>query len=299
MFLPDNKNGLLFLDENNKILFYDNGTITSFQINEIIFENFLFNKNSNFFWKKIEKNIDNNYIMFSNNSIIRKKTKIKKIIVHPKNTIYDSRDNCNAIIHTKTNKMIFGCTNTHFPISVTHIGAGCFYHNFDKNLKSYTIPENIQYIDDLAFSQCFYLKSIIIKNKKLNRIADSVFAGDCSLENIDIQSNNINCIEEDAFYGTKITTLKMPDNLEYINDGAFFKCKNLISLEIPKNVKYIYSNVFLNCSSLKKIIFNSINTKIHISNKPILMLIDVYIKQKDKQYIISTDNILFNKMFFD
>ncbi|MBP5377642.1 MAG: leucine-rich repeat domain-containing protein, partial [Bacteroidaceae bacterium] len=37
---------------------------------------------------------------------------LTSILVSNGNTIYDSRDNCNAIIESATNKLISGCTNT-------------------------------------------------------------------------------------------------------------------------------------------------------------------------------------------
>ena len=41
------------------------------------------------------------------------------------NTVYDSRNNCNAIIETATNTLLYGCQNTIIPNSVTSIGERC------------------------------------------------------------------------------------------------------------------------------------------------------------------------------
>lgn len=49
------------------------------------------------------------------------------IIVAEGNPVYDSRNNCNAIIETATNKLVSGCKNTVIPSSVTSIGSGAFY----------------------------------------------------------------------------------------------------------------------------------------------------------------------------
>ena len=43
------------------------------------------------------------------------------------NSKYDSRNDCNAIIETATNKLIAGCKNTVIPNSVTSIGEYAFY----------------------------------------------------------------------------------------------------------------------------------------------------------------------------
>lgn len=51
---------------------------------------------------------------------------LTSITVEKGNTKYDSRDNCNAIIETNTNKLIAGCKNTTIPNSVTSIGGFAF-----------------------------------------------------------------------------------------------------------------------------------------------------------------------------
>jgi hypothetical protein len=47
-------------------------------------------------------------------------------VVESGNPRYDSRDNCNAIIETANNKLIFGSNNTTIPNSVTAIGGYAF-----------------------------------------------------------------------------------------------------------------------------------------------------------------------------
>ena len=50
------------------------------------------------------------------------------IIVDHNNPIYDSRENCNAIIKRSTSTLILGCENTIIPNSVTSIGKDAFEH---------------------------------------------------------------------------------------------------------------------------------------------------------------------------
>ncbi|MBR2250000.1 MAG: leucine-rich repeat domain-containing protein, partial [Prevotella sp.] len=52
---------------------------------------------------------------------------LTSIVVEKGNTMYDSRDNCNAIIETATNTLICGCKATVIPNSVTSIGSSAFY----------------------------------------------------------------------------------------------------------------------------------------------------------------------------
>ena len=93
---------------------------------------------------------------------------VTNLTVAPENPIYDSRDNCSAIIETATNTLIAGCQNTVIPLTVTSIGnsafAGC------ATLTSIKIPENIKTIGNFAFgnttdTQCANLKTVTIDSQ--------------------------------------------------------------------------------------------------------------------------------------
>lgn len=77
---------------------------------------------------------------------------LTSIKVESGNTIYDSRDNCNAIIETATNKLIAGCKNSTIPNSVTTIGSSAFYEC--DGLTSVNIPEKVTSIGSYAFQGC-------------------------------------------------------------------------------------------------------------------------------------------------
>ena len=66
---------------------------------------------------------------------------LSSIIVDPENKYYDSRDNCNAIIETSTNKLVFGCYTTTIPNSITSIGPSAFYSC--SKLKTIYIPNSV------------------------------------------------------------------------------------------------------------------------------------------------------------
>ncbi len=82
---------------------------------------------------------------------------IESIVVEEGNTVYDSRDNCNAIIETATNTLIAGCTNTIIPDGVKIIGRGAFGTS---QMTSITIPNSVTSIIDGAFSFCDNLTSV-------------------------------------------------------------------------------------------------------------------------------------------
>ena len=83
---------------------------------------------------------------------------LKSIVVEAGNTVYDSRDNCNAIIEKETNTLIQGCKNTKIPAGVTSIGeyafSGC------SGLTSIEIPAGVTEIGYSAFEGCSGLKDV-------------------------------------------------------------------------------------------------------------------------------------------
>ena len=85
---------------------------------------------------------------------------LTSIVVKKGNTVYDSRNNCNAIIETATNTLIRGCQNTTIPNSVTSIGEWAF--SYCESLTSITIPNSVTRIGSGAFSGCSGLTSITI-----------------------------------------------------------------------------------------------------------------------------------------
>ena len=105
----------------------------------------------------------------------------EEIIVDRDNKIYDSRENCSAIIETETNVLIFGCKNTKIPDGVTSIGdysfSGC------ESLTSVVIPACVASIGKYAFSNCTSLTSIVIPDS-VTSIGEYAFLGCKSLADI-------------------------------------------------------------------------------------------------------------------
>ena len=77
---------------------------------------------------------------------------LESITVESGNTVYDSRDNCNALIETATNKLLSGCKNTIIPNSVSSISWNAFAHC--SGLTSVEIPNSVTEIGSDAFYGC-------------------------------------------------------------------------------------------------------------------------------------------------
>ena len=181
------------------------------------------------------------------------------IVVESNNSIYDSRDNCNAIIETATNTLIIGCQNTIIPNSVTGIGDWAFYGC--SSLTSINIPENITSIGNSAFSNCSSLNSVTIGNS-VTSIGNSAFSNCSSLISINIPEG-VTSIEPSTFTGcSALTSINIPESVTSIGDYAFKNCDSLTSITIPKNVTSIGNQVF---SSSLDTIYCYIATPIQIS----------------------------------
>ena len=97
---------------------------------------------------------------------------LKSIVVEDGNPIYDSRENCNALIKTSDNELMIGCVNTAIPNSVTAIGQQAFYNC--SSLRSITIPNSVTKIGSYAFQDCAKLYSVILSNS-ITEIEDYAF----------------------------------------------------------------------------------------------------------------------------
>ena len=187
------------------------------------------------------------------------------------NTIYDSRENCNAIIETATNTLVVGCENSFIPDGITSIGGGAFSYRrgltsvtipnsvtsigwtaFEETgLTSVTIPNSVTSIDAYAFSGS-YLTSITIP-KSVTYIGQGAFS--ChSMTSVQVESgnpvydsrNNCNAIIETAsntlIEGWEFSSI--PNNITAIGDAAFVYCSNLTSFDIPNGVTSIGNDAF-------------------------------------------------------
>lgn len=143
---------------------------------------------------------------------------LTSIVVAEGNTVYDSREGCNAIIETNSNTLLEGCSTTIIPESVTSIGATAFYER--TTLTSISIPEGVTSIGNGAFQGCSNLASVIVSEQsKLTNIGNFAFCQCGSLASITI-----------------------PEGVTRIGDAAFDFCwpkvinySNLSANSIAKN----------------------------------------------------------------
>ena len=122
---------------------------------------------------------------------------LSSIKVEEGNKVYDSRNECNAIIETETNTLITGCKNTFIPNSVTTIGSSAF--ELCIGLTDIIIPNSVKSIESDAFNGCSSLTSIAITNS-VKSIGVAAFADCSSLTSIIIPSS-VTRIDDYTFRG--------------------------------------------------------------------------------------------------
>ena len=208
---------------------------------------------------------------------------IEVMSVENGNTVYDSRNNCNAIVETSTNTLISGCKNTIIPNSVTSIGERAFYDC--SGLTSVTIPNSVTSIGNFAFSECSGIEVMSVENgntvydsrnncnaivetstntlisgckntiipNNVTSIGSSAFSGCSGLTSVTIP-NSVTFIGSSAFYGCSgLTSVTIPNSVTSIGDGAFKSCSGLTSMTIGNSVTSIGSRAFSNCSGLTSV----------------------------------------------
>ena len=185
---------------------------------------------------------------------------LSSLSVASENNVYDSRDNCNAIIETANNILISGCKNTTIPATVTVIGDDAF--SGCTELTAITIPDRVTAIGDYAFGGCSGLTGLEIP-ASVTSITHNAFSACTGLSSITVVSENPtfdsrdNCtaIIETAnnmlITGCKSTTI--PTTVTAIGDYAFGGCSGLISIDIPNSVNSINLGAFNGCSGLASI----------------------------------------------
>ena len=177
-----------------------------------------------------------------------------RIVVDPDNAVYDSRDDCNAIIETATNKLIAGCKTTIIPNTVTIIGDEAFYDC--SGLTSLTIPNSVTFIGRDAFLSASDLTNLAVESG--NTTYDSRDNCNAIIETASskliVGSKNtlipgtVTAIGDGAFYGCEITSITIPNSVASIGDKAFFYCTRLSPVIFPETLSSIGSEAFAGCA---------------------------------------------------
>lgn len=191
---------------------------------------------------------------------------VETIEVDEGNQIYDSRNDCNAIIESSTDKLIAGCETTEIPNSVKEIGERAFRGT---GITKINLPDGLKKIGNYAFYKCTQLRSLTIP-ASVSDIGKEIFKSASNITEISVDKNNQkydsreNC---NAIIETATNTLIfgcgniVPNGVTKIGDYAFSGCKNLVEIKLPDSVTSIGQECFCE-SSLKSIVIPDTVTEI-------------------------------------
>ena len=205
--------------------------------------------------------------------------KLASIVVEEGNPKYDSREGCNALIETASNKLLYGTNNSFIPNSITTIGVAAFQKC---NFTTLSIPNSVTTIEDGAFSGCPELTSVYI-GTGLENFGEYIFDECDKLKTVEIHSNalvsknyaveemnvawlfwgapveeivlgeEVTSVGDRAFVRCSMNSIKMSDNLIRIGNNAFWECFNLTSIEFSNNLEYIGEWAFAGCHALPSV----------------------------------------------
>ena len=186
-------------------------------------------------------------------------SRLEKISIDPGNPIYDSRDNCNAIIETASNTLVIGCRATVIPESVVAIGDSAFYAC--DMMPAISIPNSVTSIGNMAFLYCNALSEIVLPSM-LTHIGDWAFYNCTNLQSVSFPTS-LKELGIRAFSECKsLKEIRLPNSLQEISDYAFYNCTNLETVEMPLSLRSIGQYAFTNCTSLKELFLPNSVTKI-------------------------------------
>ena len=209
---------------------------------------------------------------------------LETIVIEEGHPVYDSRDDCNAIIRTATNELIKGCCNTTIPDGIVEIGRSAF--GSCKKLTEISLPSSIKIIKSGAFKSCenlekihlnqglaeieasaFYdcknLRSIYIPSS-ITKIGNYVLQYCSNLESITVEEGNpiydsregsnalIKTSDNLLLWGCKNTII--PTSINGIGGYAFQNCTDLTAIDLP-NVRTIGGYAFEGCTGLTSVVF--------------------------------------------
>ena len=131
-------------------------------------------------------------------------TSLASIEVESGNLIFDSRDNCNAIVLTASDSLIQGCNTT-------------------------VIPNTVKSIGDYAFSGCSGLTSVVVPDS-VTQIGEGAFYNCSSLARVEVKGT-VASLGKHVFEGcTRLEYISLPESLSLIYVNAFRYCSNIDSI---------------------------------------------------------------------
>ena len=164
---------------------------------------------------------------------------VRSITVAEGNTHFDSRNNCNALMETATDKLVKGCANTVIPSETKIIGEWAFAYAYDSNdypsLKTVVLPEGLTKIGNWAFGYCKDLEEVTIPST-VTEIMYNAFVGSDNMKKLVSYIQEPFALGEYAFdvWQNKIITLYVPRGTKslYESTEGWKEFQNIVEMDM-------------------------------------------------------------------
>ncbi len=143
--------------------------------------------------------------------------------------------------------------------NVTSIEDGAFISG--TNLIQISIPAQINNIEEGAFFGCISLKNFVVSSRNPNYVSSNgilmnkdksrIISYPSSRVGTYTVPKTVTYIAKKSFAYSRLSTVNISEQVEYIGDYAFMYCVNLRYIEIPSKVNVINEGAFACCNSLK------------------------------------------------
>jgi hypothetical protein len=204
---------------------------------------------------------------------------LTSIVVENGNTVYDSRNGCNAIIVTSSNSLIKGCNATIIPTSVSSIGDYAFSGCSD--IESIVVPHSVTDISEASFKDCTNLSHVEIQGSvaTLNRL---VFDGCSSLEFVSlpntVSSTCMNAFRDCADIDSIVINAEVPPSMlhRFGDDKLYLRRLNNVTFYVPCETYQSYYESWIQNESIPYSMVFSSDSGNEIDEQGVDLLLTLY-----------------------
>ncbi|MCR5348106.1 MAG: leucine-rich repeat protein [Bacilli bacterium] len=206
---------------------------------------------------------------------------ITRFEVDPLNTIYDSRDGCNALIRKKHTVLLFGCAKSFIPSGVITIAPGAFADCH--GLKGAVEGLHVTVIGARAFMGCDNVEKMWFP--ELQRLGDKACYGMERLEEFNLYDSLVSIGGECFSNCQSLASVRIPSSLASIGGQTFQNCRALTEISLGNFSISLDPKLFTGCVSLRKIVFEGEHPSYLPNNNNLL------IERRNKQVVFAVHGV--------
>lgn|GEM_PF-2084063 len=202
------------------------------------------------------------------------------------------------------------------PDSIRTIGKRAFENN--THLREVVFSNQLEEIDDYAFSNCWFHLETLTFPESLKRIGHHAFSKASSLKQLELPASLVEIGEygfyetvslESVLFGNQVSKIGkyafarsislneviLPNGLNKMEEGVFSECFSLEKVLLPSNIEQIDYRAFYACSSLEEVFLPSSIQTIALQAFLECNSIKEWSVAEESDTFISVDGVLFEK----